>query len=426
VTVGEYASLTTHAVDSPSLSLAQVSTSAFDYLCALNEQFSRRGANLLLVNGRSRLRLDSHVGVIHTPCGTTIEILPKHTASAKEYDKHASRRLLRRLIQSMFELTAREVGQASLETFDAPLNEWVMARFLEELDRVVRKGLRFDYQRVEEEQPFLRGQLDFVAQLRQPPGREHRFQIRHDIFTSNRPENRLLRSALEIVRRQTSRTDSWRSAHELCVRLAEVPQSTNVSDDFRAWGNDRLLAHYRAARPWCEIILLHSMPLALNGATPGLSLLFPMEKVFEQHVAVCLRRQLDPRCRIRTPAASEYLCHLDGKRMFRLEPDILVEFPDGRAWVLDAKWKLIDEHDSTGKYGLSQSDFYQLFAYGQRYLGGEGQMALIYPKTPQMGQPIGPFAFSPALRLHVIPFDLEKDSIVDSFDMLQLPWSTTH
>lgn len=421
VTVSEHASLTTHPVPRASLGLAQVSVTAFDHLCALNERFRRSGASLVQVEGRTRLRLDSHVGVIQTPCGTTVEILPKHTVSGREDHTAASRKLLRRLIQSMFDMTARDAGRASLETFDAPLSEWVMARFLEELDRVVQRGLRFDYQRVQEARPFLRGQLNVMAQLRQPPGQDHRFQIRHDVFTADRAENRLLRSALAVVCHQTAAADSWRLAHELSVRLAEVPQSVNVEADFRGWGTDRLLAHYRAVRPWCEIILLHAMPLALQGSTQGLSLLFPMEKLFEQHLATCLRRQLDAHCRIRTPAASHYLCDVGQERMFRLEPDIFVEFDEHRAWVLDAKWKQLDETDSGSKFGLSQADFYQLYAYGQKYLGGVGDMALVYPKSARLSGAMGPFHFSSKLRVHVLPFDLEGDKLIGG-DMLELPW----
>ncbi len=419
VTVCEYSSLTTHPVKEPSLALAQVSPSAFDYLCALSEQFKRGGASLVQVDGRTRLRLDSFVGVIQTPCGTTVEILPKHTEGTGERDKQASRALLRRLIQSMFDMKAREVGVASLETFNAPLTEWVMARFLAELDHIVQRGLRFNYLRVAEEQPFLRGQLNVMAQLRQPPGREHRFQIRHDVFTLDRAENRLLRSALNLVCTQTTSADNWRLAHELSVRLADLPNSRDVQSDFRAWGTDRLMAHYQGVRPWCEIILLKTMPLALQGQTKGLSLLFPMEQLFEQHVAACLRRMLDARCRIRTPAASEFLCNFGDQPIFRLEPDILVEF-GGQAWVLDTKWKLLDETARDVKFGLSQADFYQLFAYGQKYLGGMGDMALIYPMSARFRRPMTPFSFSADLRLHVLPFDLDDDRL-SGMSALDLP-----
>lgn len=178
ISVREHAWLTTEPV-AASLDWAQVSESAFDHLCRLSESFSRAGARLVQVEGRRRLKLDNYVGVVQTPCGTTLEVLPKHHAHG---DNLADcRALLRKMIQAMLTLPTREVGQAPLELYDAPLSEWVMRRFLEELDVLVKRGLRFDYLRVEEEMPFLRGQLDLKVQLRQPPGKAHRFNVRHDV-----------------------------------------------------------------------------------------------------------------------------------------------------------------------------------------------------------------------------------------------------
>jgi 5-methylcytosine-specific restriction enzyme subunit McrC len=411
VIVCEHASLTTEAC-SPTLSLARVSASAFEHLCKLSEGFKRSGATLLQIEGQRRLRLDGYVGVIQTPCGTTVEVLPKHMNAEAPEAAPACRRLLRQLIQSFFEVPAREVGEAGLEAFKLPLHEWLMQRFLQELDRIVQRGVRFSYQRVEEEQPFLRGQLNMVAQLRQPPGRAHHFQIRHDVFTPDRPENRLLRAALERVRTLTQQPDTWRLAQELSLRLADIPACTQVEADFRAWRNDRLVAHYQAARPWCELILRQMMPLAVHGQTHGVSLLFPMNTLFERHVAAWLRNRLDAGCRIKTPAASEYLCSQVGEDMFRLEPDILIEHGPTRRWVLDAKWKLLDETNRKDKFGLSQGDLYQLYAYGQKYLGGKGEMALIYPRSAKFTRAMAPFSFSAELRLHVLPFDLDADALL--------------
>lgn len=64
------------------------------------------------------------------------------------------------------------------------------------------------------------------------------------------------------------------------------------------------------------------------------------------------------------------------------------------------------------KYGLSQSDFYQLFAYGQKYLGGTGLMALIYPRTEIFRNPLDTFDFGGGLSLDVLPFDLDDERLI--------------
>lgn len=404
----EHAWLCTEPVPA-TLDCAQVSESAFDYLCRLSERFSRGGAKLLQVEGRRRLKLDNFVGVIQTPCGTVLEIVPKHHAEGGSLAE--GRALLRKLLLALLDLPTRDVGVASLQLFDAPLSEWVMGRFLQELDTVVSRGLRFEYQRLDEELPFLRGQLNLNHQLRQPPGREHRFHVRHDVYLPDRPENRLLKLALEWVRQGTKDANHWRLAQELSFRLAQIPSSRQVLQDFRAWGQDRLLAHYRPVKPWCELILNQHMPLAVAGDYQGISLLFPMEKLFERFVARWLRTSLATDVNMCTPARSQSLCEHQQKPIFQLEPDIFITDSSQR-WVLDTKWKLLDSSKRADKYGLSQSDFYQLFAYGQKYLGGSGRMALIYPRTETFQSPLDAFDFSGGMTLEVLPFDMNQERLL--------------
>lgn len=421
VQVREHAWLCTEAVV-PSLDCAQISPSAFDYLCQLSERFSRSGARLTQVEGRQRLKLDNYVGVLQTPCGTVIEIVPKNHAEGGSLSE--ARALLRKLLLALLDVPARDVGPAALQLFDAPLSEWVMQQFLQAMDVLLGRGLRMDYVRVEDELPFLRGQLNLNAQLRQPPGKGHYFHVRHDVYGPDRPENRLLKLALERVRQATHSPENWRLAQELSVRLHEVPASRQVAQDFRAWGTDRLLAHYRAVKPWCGLILHQHMPLAISGEHQGLSLLFPMEKLFERYVARWLRGALAPGVEMRTPARSQSLCTHDEASIFQLEPDIFIT-QGAQRWVLDTKWKLLDEADRRGKYGLSQSDFYQLYAYGKKYLGGAGHMALIYPRTERFTHPLKPFHFDERLSLWVLPFDLDTQALHGG-ECLGMPYANRH
>lgn len=422
VTVREHARLTTDALAEPTLDRAYVSPTAFDWLCSLNAGFTRAGASLVHVEGRRWLALDNYVGVLETPCGTSIEILPKHVDDdAGAGDAIASRALLKRMISATSGLRAREAGPASLDRFDAPLSEWLMGRFLSGLDYLVKRGVRSDYARVEAAERFLRGQLDIARQMRQPAGRAHVFQFRHEVFLPDRAENRLLKLALEQVARATKMPSQWQLASELRSLLQAIPASRDVDRDFRLWRNDRLMAHYQPLRPLCELILHRQMPLALRGAWHGISMLFPMEKLFERYVAGVLARQLPTGARLRTQPSSASLCrHLDADA-FRLEPDLLIEY-GSRKWVLDAKWKRLDGSDRGNLYGLAQSDFYQLFAYGHKYLGGRGEMALIYPCTRKFPAPLPSFAFGHGLTLRAMPFDLESDRLIGG-EQLGLPLS---
>lgn len=404
LTVREYARLTTSHVTNPSLDIAQVSASAFDWLCELNSKFSKAGAALVQIEDRRWLKLDNYVGVLETPCGTRIEILPKHFEEGDCIQE--SRALLRRMIQKSLNLPTREAGTTALQRFDTPLTEWVMSRFLEALDHLIKRGLRFDYQRVEEEQRYLRGQLNTALQMRQPAGRQHYFQIRHDIFLPNRPENRLLKTALDVVCKTTQDPGNWRLSHELRSMLLDIPNSRDTAQDFRQWRNDRIMAHYQPVKPWCELIIQQQTPLAVAGEWQGMSLLFPMEKLFERYVAACLRDSLPTGATLHVERKSEYLCDHNGRSVFQLRPDLSITYGT-KSWILDTKWKRLDSQRGNQNYGLQQSDFYQMFAYGHKYLAGQGDLILIFPKRASFQEALPIFEYSQELKMRVVPFDLD-------------------
>jgi 5-methylcytosine-specific restriction enzyme subunit McrC len=411
IVVREFARLTTSPLDVSGLDEARVPESAFDWLCQESARLRVSGANLVQVESRRWLRLDNYVGVIQTPCGTRIEVLPKTTDRIEGAAK--ARQLLKTMLAKCLDLPVRQTSTTAIQTFDTPLTEWVMREFLEALDRLVKRGVRFDYHSVREEEPFLRGRLDLNRQLRQPPGRQHLFQIEYDIFDADRPENRLLRSALERIFRFTRDGRNWRLSRELSVLLAPIPLSADIDSDFRRWQSTRLLSHYQGVRPWCSLILNEKTPLSVLGDWKGPSLLFPMEKVFERYVETCLRSQLPTDARLRRTASTEYLCSHRGARWFNLQPDLMVERGGARI-VLDTKWKRLDSSrdDAEYKYGLSQADFYQLFAYGHKYQDGVGDLILIYPETEAFSESLPMFEMTNDMRLWVVPFSVRTGRLV--------------
>ena len=196
--------------------------------------------------------------------------------------------------------------------------------------------------------------------------------------------------------------------------FADIPVSKNIGADFDAMRLDRGMSLYEQPISWARLILSGNSPLAMQGHSNAISLLFPMEAVFESYVADILRLNLVDGAYLKEQVASKSLAKHNGEAMFRLKPDMVV-FETGKSeatMVFDTKWKLIDANGS-GNYGMSQSDMYQMFAYGHKYLGGSGALMLIYPRTEKFSQMIvEPFEFSDGdsrLMLYVVPFDLSPD-----------------
>jgi len=414
ITIVEWSYLTT-ATSKSSIEEQTISPDDFEWLCRLSASATKKHAAPFRRHGSISLQATNFVGVLEAPSGTIIEILPKHFEETASLGQ--TRALLCNMIQSAMDLPTKEIGEAHLSLFDAPLSEWVAKRFLDAFAHVVKRGIKFDYLRVEEEQRYLRGQLNMPAQLRQAPGRGAHFQIRHDVFTPDGPENRLLKTALKLVAERTQDQGNWRLAHELLSLVHELPISNRPAADFKRWRKERLMAHYDTVRPWCELILGRHMPLSVAGEWRGMSMLFPMEKLYERYVESGLRRAMSRDAVMVSQAASRFLCDYQDKGFFQLRPDMLMTQGE-RQWVLDAKWKRVNCADIENRFGLSQSDFYQLFAYGHKYLGGRGDLLLIYPATEDFSRALGPFVFSDAMRLWAVPFDLETKKLLLASDNL--------
>ncbi|MGB1262409.1 MAG: 5-methylcytosine restriction system specificity protein McrC [Cognaticolwellia sp.] len=130
-------------------------------------------------------------------------------------------------------------------------------------------------------------------------------------------------------------------------------------------------------------------PQSMLGSHNAYSLLFPMEAVFESFVAKYLKKHLPSSLKVSSQIQSKSLVSYGDKNYFRLKPDLYITELKVAHTVLDTKWKLIDQNKSSGsdKFGLSQSDFYQMLGYGHKYLESTGNLVLIYPKSDSFDKP---------------------------------------
>jgi 5-methylcytosine-specific restriction enzyme subunit McrC len=358
------------------------------------------------------LQACNYVGTVETPGGTRIEILPK--SFIKGDDPSQARQVVLKMLRRVLDLTTHSWEKGSLVVMNQPLHEHLIEIFLTGVERLVKKGLRNNYVLKEDDHPFLRGRLRIEKQLHRRPGSKPEFAIEYHEFVPDRPENRLIHSAIIAVSKWTRSPNNQRRARTLRFVFSEIPESTDHRRDLQCWSTDRALIDYRGLKPWCELILSRQSPLFMAGTFSGLSFLFPMEQLFERYVASILRKMVEPGFRLVAQPSRHSLATHMGADWFRLKPDLIVERGDGSCCsVLDTKWKHIDENLGTAKekYGLRQADFYQMAVYGDRYLKGSGDMFLIYPRSPHFNRYLPPFELSSDLRLWVVPFDLEDDAI---------------
>lgn len=71
----------------------------------------------------------------------------------------------------------------------------------------------------------------------------------------------------------------------------EVDESPSIANDFESIDKiGRLYSHYEKTLVWVRIFLKRESIVSFAGNTIALSLLFPMEKLFESYVAQSIRK----------------------------------------------------------------------------------------------------------------------------------------
>lgn len=378
-------------------------------------------AALFLDYKKNSFKLGAYVGYLQSPFNDEqIQIFPKIEIGLGDIEQ--SKAILQKMIAVVYDIRAKTVNDADLDHQDIPLHEWIISKFLNALEQLIHEGLKRDYELVQDEQPFIKGRLLVHAHMRRGPGKEATFDVEYDEFLLNGIENCLIKTALDSILMLTQNPNSILMAYEFSALLQDIPVVEHPIDELYKWREDRLLAGYNDIKPWCEIILSNIRPSFQHGLYRGVSLLFSMPHLFEKYVAKKIQLDVGQKLYIE-PKSKALTIHrpasLNGgmdQPWFKLKPDLLITENGAEVKVLDTKWKLIhqDKYTSKDKYLLSQSDFYQMFAYGHKYLAGDGQLVLIYPYHRDFTKPLPKFYFSERLVLEVIPFDLENDCCVMS------------
>ncbi|WXU00143.1 MAG: hypothetical protein Ctma_0854 [Catillopecten margaritatus gill symbiont] len=366
------------------------------------------------------LKVQNFVGVITTKDGTQIEILPK---ISEENDADKSRETLTKMLKVVHKLPFIQTTEADLQLKNQPLPEVLIAWFLGCVDKIIKQGIRRDYLRIEGYEKFLKGQLQTHKQLNEPPHKQHLFHIEYDVLSPNRPENRLIHSALLQVLKWSKYFDNQKRAKHFLNFLADVPISQNIKNDFDTWSNGRDMNYYKDVLPWLKLILNQQSPFTLKDKNAGISFLLPMEVLFERYVAKILAKDLPSEWILSEQKPQKSLaCFTNeenpkGKGVFKMKPDIVISDKlKETIYILDTKWKLIDEKQTyesgniDHKKGIQQSDMYQLFAYGKKY--DVPKVILIYPQWAKFENEFS-FKLDEGLDLCVKPFALDNDKMTN-------------
>ncbi len=311
------------------------------------------------------LQAQNFVGLIQTKDGTTIEILPKiQNVSSQE-----SKKILIKMLKTLKKSPFKNFHMAELKSSKMPLLEIFIAMFLDELSKLIQKGIKSGYIAKEENLKFLKGKLKMNEQIKQNFIHKERFFVEYEEFLSDRAENRLIKTTLAFLYQKSKLTKNQQRIREFLFIFDEVGFCKNIKTDFTKVQTGRQMKDYEQVLLWSKIFLMENSFSPHRGNNRAFALLFDMNLLFESYVGAFLKKK---GLNVRLQDRGKYLVEEPSK--FALRPDIVINKDRDNEIIADTKYKNIKEEKD-----ISQSDMYQLYAYGTKYKK-TSQLYLIYPK----------------------------------------------
>lgn len=323
----------------------------------------------------------NYVGVITMNDGTTIEILPK-IFSDETITEGKVKKLFVDMLKTLRNAPFKSLQSTHLNIDKLNIFEIFIRMFVNEVFCIVKHGLKCEYEPIQSNESVFKGKIVFASQVKYNYTHKERSFVEYDAFNTNRAENKILKSTLRNLYKNTTSSKNKSDIKILLNAFSNVDESKDYQADFSKIVSDRKTADYRTALLWSKVFLMGKSFTPFSGSGVAFSLLFPMETLFESYIAVQLKKMLGHSDYIVSTQDKTY-CLFDEPRKFSMKPDIVIRNKAlDQAFIIDTKWKVLS--NTKANYGISQADMYQMYAYQKKYTSEN--VTLLYPLTEKFGK----------------------------------------
>lgn len=340
----------------------------------------------ILAQGRSSLRAGQVVGVIAAD-NCALEILPKidfdHESDVP--DRSKVRRQLVHMLAVVLDIEISAGLVSDLAWQRENLLEILISLFASKLAEAVRHGLPRSYIDHAEDLRTLRGRLDVARQFTMLAVRTEMLACQFDEFSVDAAINHFMKAAVSTLAKISQSSRNQRLLRELEFVYADIRSVPIGSLPWTSVSIDRTNARWRELVNLAALLLRRQYQTTTSGVGRGFSLLFEMNKLFEEYITRMLRRALRGTGLVVHAQGGRLHCLEDeetGARRFTTVPDILIKRDGSVELIIDSKWKQLNDKLEDPKHGVSQSDVYQMMAYERIYRCP--RVILLYPHHPRL------------------------------------------
>jgi restriction endonuclease hincII family protein len=325
-----------------------------------------------------------------------IEILPKIPLVENNIEAEKIRFL--EILQSIDYFKEKIFSNSKIEITDTSILEIFIHLFIEEVEKIIKKGLIYRYVDKNENFNVFKGKLDINNHIKYNFSHKEKFFMKFDEFSVDSLENITIKLTIQKLKKISVNLKNKENLNKIGHYFENVSILDGSIENLKYLTFDRMNDYYKNAIQWTKIFLNNqssSIFSTNNGEIP--SILFPMETIFENYIAnklvniiqeksynqLAIKVQ-DNSCSIFSSISLNNV-KIDNN-ILRIRPDIVIKNKDAKEiFILDTKWKILNKLDD--KFKISTEDVYQMLAYVKTYSDRNKnkyickRAYLIYPAT---------------------------------------------
>jgi 5-methylcytosine-specific restriction enzyme subunit McrC len=343
-------------------------------------EFNDKNHNNYFTGIRDGVKFKNYVGVIQIG-SLTIEILPKadnSKSSEKEYQTwHGA---LLNMLRICKHIKVTSMSEANLKRKHHSLLDLYFEMYLNEVEKLLRKGLIKNYRKNTSNVLALKGRLDFNKNIQQNLIHKERFYTSHQVYDYENLLNQILLKALSILNTITYNPVLKDKISRLQINFPDIKEIPIQKLHFDKLKENRKTKSYENAIQIAQMIILNYSPDIRSGEENMLTLLFDMNKLWEEYIYRMLLKTDNKNIKVNFQNNQKFW---EGRS---IRPDlVLTEKIENKieTYIIDTKWKVLD----VKRPKPSDDDLKQMFAYNL-YWEAKRSM-LLYPNSKSIIEKFG-------------------------------------
>lgn len=305
-----------------------------------------------------------------------IEILPKIPLVENNIEAEKIRFL--EILQSIDYFKEKIFSNSKIGITDTSILEIFIYLFIEEVEKILKKGLIYRYIDKNQNLNVFKGKLDINNHIRYNFSHKEKFFMKFGEFSVNSLENIIIKLSIQKLKKVSINPKNKENLNKIGHYFENVSILENSIENLKYLTFDRMNDYYKNAIQWSKIFLDNqssSIFSTNNGEIP--SILFPMETIFENYIANKLVNIIQEKSysellfKIQDSSCSIFSSiSLNNTKInnniLRIRPDIVIKNKNTKEiFILDTKWKVLNKLDD--KFKISTEDIYQMLAYVKTY-----------------------------------------------------------